>query len=258
MGYLEKLKKEPRIVLSVLNVIFLLFPWISVSSSFELFGYTEEVQKVSSTGFELVGNSLLMIVVLLLPILFIAMMFFPKLQKYGKIIYLLGSVIAIVFILVVSAHTASSSFRGEDYDLGIKISVHRGIGVWMSLLSYLGIMAATLIIDFRVNKDVIKEKGLKGAFSEVAGQVSNSASEIASNIKNINISMPASNTPVSIVTEKEVKTVSCPSCSVEVPAGAAFCSKCGAKLTEAKKCSGCGIEIPEGASFCSECESKFE
>lgn len=260
MGYLEKLKKEPRIVLSVLNFIFLLLPWLSVSSSFELFGYTEEVQALSYTGFRLVNGSLIMVLLLLIPILFIAMGFLSNLQKYRKIIYLIGSAIAILLMVIESFRLGLSLGSGVN-ELGVKISVNRGIGFWLTLLSYLGIIVATLVLDYKMSKDVLKEKGLKGAFSEVADQVTNTASEMAGSIKNMNISLPVNNTAETKEASTQAvqaPTVICSSCSEEVPLGTAFCSKCGAKMNEIKKCSNCETELTEGSDFCSECGTKVE
>ncbi len=260
MGYLEKLKKEPRIALSVLSVAFLLLPWLSVSSSFELLGYSEEVQALRFTGFTLVGDSFIMVLVLLISILFIAMAFLPNLQKHRKVIYLLGSVIAILLMLIESFRIGFSLDSGVK-ELGVKITVNRGIGFWLSLLSYLGIIVATLVFDFKMSKEVLKEKGFKAAFSEVAGQVTNSASEMASSIKNINTSLPANS--ASEVKEDsaqavEAQTVICPSCSEELPKESTFCLKCGARVKEIRSCSSCESELPEGAGFCSECGTKVE
>lgn len=161
MGYLEKFKKEPRIVLSVLNVIFLLMPWLNIQSSFDFFGFEEELDTINFTGFHLVGNSFLMAVVLLIPILFIAMNFLPNHQKYGKIFYLAGSIIASLFIIIVSfVNARNAASRGTD-DLEMMISINRRLGFWLSLLSYLGIIVATLVIDFMRSKEVIKEKAIR-------------------------------------------------------------------------------------------------
>jgi class 3 adenylate cyclase/tetratricopeptide (TPR) repeat protein len=43
----------------------------------------------------------------------------------------------------------------------------------------------------------------------------------------------------------------CPNCQAEAPAGARFCSACGAVLSET--CASCGAALPDGASFCSAC-----
>ncbi len=49
--------------------------------------------------------------------------------------------------------------------------------------------------------------------------------------------------------------VVCPQCRGQVPAGAKFCSHCGAKLNT--KCPHCGADIAAGSTFCSECGQKL-
>ncbi|TMM10571.1 MAG: SPFH domain-containing protein [Actinobacteria bacterium] len=54
--------------------------------------------------------------------------------------------------------------------------------------------------------------------------------------------------------ESQQATIACPSCSVQNPPGAKFCSSCGARLTpEVVHCSNCQAELAPGAKFCTEC-----
>ena len=51
-------------------------------------------------------------------------------------------------------------------------------------------------------------------------------------------------------------TKTCPECGNAVPAGAKFCSNCGAKMPEKKFCSNCGAQLAPTAKFCPECGTK--
>jgi membrane protease subunit (stomatin/prohibitin family) len=54
--------------------------------------------------------------------------------------------------------------------------------------------------------------------------------------------------------ESQPATVACPSCSVQNPAGARFCTSCGARLApEVIHCSQCDAELAPGAKFCAQC-----
>lgn len=207
MKYLESLKKEPRLVLSVVNVILFLLPWISYQSTVAFFGFEEELETISFTGFKLVGNSFFMILVLLIPILFIAMNFIPNLKNYSKIIYLGGSLLAVLLIIIVSFMKTRGAVVGADEELLMKVSINRRLGFWVALLAHMGIIVSTLIIDFKMSKNTIKEKGIKGA---VTGIVTEVTSEISRNNK--------------------VKMVECPSCSAKAPENAKFCPKCGTNI----------------------------
>ncbi len=48
-----------------------------------------------------------------------------------------------------------------------------------------------------------------------------------------------------------VTSNTCSKCGFANPAGAKFCSKCGAPIT--KKCPYCGVENDDGAKFCNNC-----
>jgi len=58
----------------------------------------------------------------------------------------------------------------------------------------------------------------------------------------------------------------CPSCGADVPANAAFCNACGAKIlveetsTDAGKrhCPACGAVVAEGNAFCNQCGAKLD
>lgn len=56
----------------------------------------------------------------------------------------------------------------------------------------------------------------------------------------------------------------CPQCGAEVPRGNAFCSCCGAKITQQQneeatpKCANCGNEIKPGMRFCTACGAPVE
>lgn len=46
---------------------------------------------------------------------------------------------------------------------------------------------------------------------------------------------------------------SCPHCSQEVPAGAKFCTECGARMPQNKFCAACGAPLKASQKFCTEC-----
>ena len=70
-------------------------------------------------------------------------------------------------------------------------------------------------------------------------------------------SLNTSNPPKAENKPKESATVKCSNCGHDIPAGAKFCSNCGAKQ-EAKFCSNCGQKLDGGAKFCLNCGQKVE
>lgn len=55
----------------------------------------------------------------------------------------------------------------------------------------------------------------------------------------------------------DVTKTNCIKCGAQMPAGAKFCSECGAKQ-EKQKCVKCQTELPPGTKFCNECGTKVE
>ncbi len=49
----------------------------------------------------------------------------------------------------------------------------------------------------------------------------------------------------------------CPQCGAAIPAGAKFCSGCGAKLSAGSVCPACGHAVQPGAKFCPDCGAKL-
>jgi RNA polymerase subunit RPABC4/transcription elongation factor Spt4 len=234
MEYLDKIKKEPRIIISILNFIFFLLPWVSVKV--DVFGFSEST---SASAFRLMSDSASMFLLILIALFLIAIPFIPVVQKFKKLLYLVVPVLSIILTFAITAH-ATGSYDTEYFDIGV--NVNHGIGFWLSILAYLGLIAVTFIFDFKINKQSFANKGVKGVFSDVAGQFSSSASEMAAGL-----SMP-----------KTEKSTVCPSCNANVAKGTKFCPKCGAPIPQAKKCATCGAELAEGTSFCPGCGSKVE
>ncbi len=229
MEYIDKIKKEPRLIIAALNIIFFFLPWISISVGdwgLDISG--------NASGFALISDRFSVFFLLLIAIFLLAIPFIPVIKAFTKLLYVAVPLIAIILSFIFTAGVTGSAFG---------VDVNHGIGFWLSILANLALIVLTFIFDFKINSKTIKQKGLQGVFSDVAGQLTNSASEMASGFSN-----PKA-TPANVV---------CPSCSNSVAQGTKFCPKCGTQLPEAKKCTGCGAELPAGTAFCSNCGTKSE
>lgn len=232
MDYLNKFKKEPRLIVAALNFIFLFLPWISVNVD----DWGLDISS-NASGFNLLFNRvniLIGLLVFLIAILLIAIPFVPMLEKFKKPLYIVVPVIAIILAFIITAGQTGDYFGVE---------VNHGIGFWLSLLANLAIIVLTFVIDFKISNQSFKQKGLKGVFSDVAGQFTNSASEMASGLSH------PKTAPANVI---------CPSCNSPVTKGTKFCPKCGTQLPEAKTCPGCGAELPAGTVFCPNCGTKAQ
>ena len=97
-----------------------------------------------------------------------------------------------------------------------------------SVLLFIAIIVYTLIHDFALNKDAIKEKGLKGAISDIAGEVSEEMSET---VKKTNFELPSSKCPqCGEKVEIKVYPENCESCGKPLIKGKNYCPDCGTKV----------------------------
>ncbi len=230
MEYINKFKKEPRLIIAALNLIFFFLPWISVSAD----DWGLDLSS-NSSGFGMISGRFSVIFLVLIAVFLIAIPFIPAIEKFKKVLYAGVPLLAIILSFIITAGLTGDYF-------GVK--VNHGIGFWLSLLANLAIIVFTFIIDFKVSGQSFKQKGIQGVFSDVAGQFSNSASEMASGLSHPKAAAPAN--------------VACPSCNAAVAKGTKFCPSCGTQLPEAKKCTGCGAELAAGTVFCPNCGTKSE
>jgi hypothetical protein len=239
MKFLDKFKKEPRLIIAAVNFLFLFLPWISVSiEGMDLLDIQGVNFAAYISGFAWLfklSNTLLGILVFLLIAFLIVIPFVPVLEKFNKLLFLIVPLLAIIFSFIATTGLPSSN------NIFFESKANHGLGFWLSILAFLAIIVFTFIIDFKVSGQSIKQKGFKGVVSDIAGQFSSSASEIAAGL-----------------TQPKTEQVLCPSCNNGVPKGTKFCPQCGTQLPEAKKCAGCGAELPTGTAFCSICGTKAE
>lgn len=229
MEYINKFKKEPRLIIAVLNLIFFFLPWVSVNVD----DWGLDISSHSS-GFGLISGRFSVFFLVLIAIFLIAIPFIPAIEKFKKILYAAVPLLAIILSFIIISPETGDFFGVE---------VNHGIGFWLSLLANLALIVLTFIFDFKINSQTIKQKGIQGVFSDVAGQFTNSASEMASGLSHPKAA------PANVI---------CPSCNNSVVKGTKFCPKCGSQLPEAKNCTGCGAELPAGTAFCPNCGTKTE
>ena len=124
------------------------------------------------SGMWIVGVFLLIPVVMLLVVIFLDKQIAPK------ITFLAGAVLGTlvnVYILLTSADKIVETAGGEGAanavsQLGVDISLSSGMGFWLILVVFIAVLVWTLIKDFALSKDALKENGLKGTFSNMVEQ----------------------------------------------------------------------------------------
>ena len=238
MEILQKLKKEPRPIISILLLLFFFLPWLSDAANFSMdlgeFGSfdTGFVESGLYSGFDLFGVTYLSLILPFLPLLLLAVEFLPVLRKYKKIIYPIASILGIIGTIVVIIVT---SITITSFSLGLYDSeITYRIGFYLSIIAYVVQLVLTIIIDFKINNKTLKEQGLKGALGNISEQVVSSVGEMKENIQSGDLKNAMIEQISSLgngVAQKTPKaTMECPSCKASVIAGKKFCNKCGYKF----------------------------
>lgn len=219
----EKLK-EPRVYMCAVFYIVLILPFMKVVSKAGAGGASAEAD-ISMSGYSTLSNSILGILLLLLPVILIILELLPQINIKMSIVYLAGALLGIILTIVVFLLSKGGAAAGADIAgdvagaAGVKTDTRMSIqiGCWLQLLLFAAIAVFTLIKDFAVNKDSIREQGLKNVFTEVAGTVTK---EFSDNVTILQGGM------------SDIMTIPCPNCGNNVRKGKKFCISCGQKMPE--------------------------
>lgn len=213
----EKLK-EPRIYMCIVFFLTLILPWMKVESKTE----GVDAMGVSMNGFDVFFDSIFGVLLVLVLVALLVLELAPQFQIKMSIFYLAGAALGIILIIVLLITAKSGAAMGAE--AGAEIAESAGvktdsstsiqIGFWLQMAIFLAMIAFTLIKDFAVNKNALKEQGIKGVFTEVAGSVTKDFTETAGKI----------NVPNGI---SDMVSVLCPSCGASIIKGKKFCNKCG-------------------------------
>ncbi|MCR5624685.1 MAG: zinc ribbon domain-containing protein [Lachnospiraceae bacterium] len=247
----EKLK-EFRFYAVVVFVIGFFVPWGSFDSSASAGEYSSSVSQDLTGDYVLTNSSILGLLIILMVIAIAAAVFIPKDVIPTKIIYLIASLLGIVLTIIVffrlsSLANAGGEAAGElmsEYGVDTEVGVKPGIGFIMYIAGFLFVLIYTIIKDFAINKQVLKEEGVKGAFNKVAGQVQEGTASFSSDkVKNAmqsgaeslsnavgTVSNTAKSATGKVKGNESQDTKACPSCGNILSANKKFCGKCGYKF----------------------------
>ena len=213
MKILDKMKKEPRMILAVINFISFFLPWVSLnaSGSTEVFGEVISTREIGAavTGFGIMEYSYIGIICYMIPIILFVLPLMKSTKKITHYLYILLPIIAIILMFFVSILVGSAGGQYTSDFFSVQTSVHRMIGFWIAGICNIAFIVWTAVKDFHIkSKDDLK-KSLKNADVEtITSQFSEAARDLGSNI------------------QKSALTT-CPKCGGKVPKGKKICPKCG-------------------------------
>lgn len=268
----EKLR-ELRIYFCAGILVMMFLPWASMKTSAEVMDVSESM-KESYSGLQMSQLTILGSLVFLIPFALLIMELVTQIHLDMKLFYLLGALLGIaigVFGFIRLKSVGDMDIGGEVASVSNKLSP--GIGFFGTIILYIVIVVYTLIKDYALSKQALKEKGVKGAFSEIAGDVTSGISEQVGKVQTGEF-LNAGAKP----------SVKCPNCGADVAGGKKFCAKCGGKIQTAEQpqekkspsagssgktvkqylaklknitCESCGANVSAGTKFCPDCGTKI-
>lgn len=217
MKIMDKMKKEPRMILAIINFISFFLPWVSLnaSGSTEIFGEVFSTGEIgtSVTGFGIMEYSFIGIICYVIPIILFALPFMKSTEKIAHYLYILLPIIAIILMFLVSLLVGSAGGQYTSDFVSVQASVHRMIGFWIAGGCNIAVIVWTAVKDFHIkSKDDLK-KSLKNADIEnITSQFSEAAKGLGSNIQ-------------------KSASATCPKCGSKIPKGNKKCPKCGKTIS---------------------------
>jgi len=278
---MEKKFKEPRIYMCMAVILSGLLPWLEIVVKVGASG-ADANSNTAISGIQTMQHSFLGILIFLVPIALIVMEFLPQIKMKLSAFYIAGSIFGIIIsvVTIIACKSTALSSQGSDAGAaGVKVDteVNLNIGFWLTIAIFIAVIIFTLIKDYAIDKNTLKEKGLKGVISGIASDVTKELSENVGSISSVSgVGNALSN----------AMTVPCPKCGTNVVKGKKFCSKCGEKMPEIiekpeflkfenkvrnqnkmmtvneyiqskiltqEKCESCNGEIVPGKKFCPDC-----
>lgn len=186
MNIIEKMKKEIRMTVAIINFLSFFLPWVAVSatSSAAVFGEVFSGTNTSSvTGFGLMEHSVLGILLYAIPVVMFAIPLVKGAKEISRYLYLILPVAAIILMFLVSILVASG---GEEFSsdlINIQTRVHRLTGFWIAGVCNVVIIVLTAIRDFRIKSTDDLKRTVKNAdMGKISSQFSGAAKDIGKKI----------------------------------------------------------------------------
>lgn len=217
MNIIEKLKKEPRMILAIVNFISFFLPWVSfnASGSTVIFGEVYSTGEIgtSITGFGLLEYSSIGILCYIIPIILFVLPFMKSTKKITHYLYVLLPIIAIILMFLVSILVASAGGEYTSDFINLSTSVDRLIGFWIAGACNIAIVVITAVRDFHIKSTKDLKSSIKNADIEnITSQFSEAAKDLGNNIQNSTLA-------------------ACPKCGNKIAKGKKICPKCGKSIS---------------------------
>lgn len=245
MDILDKIKKEPRMIIAAINFISFFLPWISVNVSVKVGGVSADGSS-SVSGFGMISYSIVGVVFFAIPIVLLLTPFLKQIENYAKYIYLILPIVALILMFMIGAIIGGGSAEAGGGSSSASADVDKLIGYWIALVCNIAVIGYTLIKDCNIKSGEDIKRSIQNIdMTDITTQMQNKAKEIGNNVQQ------------SVFTE-------CPSCGNRISKGKKFCAKCGARVIQEEKqpeqkvkCSVCGFSAIDDTKFCPNCGNEL-
>lgn len=179
------LKQHILTILCAVAILALFLPFFSVTSEMEMqYANVSSSSTATTTGFGAVTKTLLGWALVIGPILLVAMNYVKKLEKYKGLLAIAVPVVCLVFEIITffTAKGSSVSASGGNGAVGMEIKATLGIGFFVLILVYLGMIVAGAVLyhNFTLDKAGLERLKAEGAdmFSGGIGKLKESGTNL--------------------------------------------------------------------------------
>ena len=185
MDIKQLLRQHILTVLSIVALVALFLPFFSVTAEMEVLGQSSS-SAASTTVFEAINKVLLGWALVLGPVLLIAMNYVKSLEKHKGLLAIIVPILclAIEIITFFQAKGASVTASGGNGMVSAEIKVSLGIGFFVLILVYVGIMVAGAVLYHNFTLDKAGLERLKAEGADFLGNGLNKIKEGGTNIIN--------------------------------------------------------------------------
>ena len=159
---LKEKMKSPRLWMLIASIVLMLFPWCSIGA--QSGGYRASHNQ---SGYEFLMLSVIGYITMAFPIIALIIEMGDKkiannkILKDIKVIYIFGSLLSIVgMIMAYLWNFGISSNANVNLSFGYSVSGFTDLTLffWIELVDFIGIIVYTVIVDYGVDKNTIKDK----------------------------------------------------------------------------------------------------
>lgn len=171
-----------RKILTGLLVVFMFLPWLSYEAGVD--GYADLTAGASFSGFTIIGQSYIALLLYVIPAVLIISMFMPGKEKLLNAVFVVGPVVGAVITILLGIMVAAYMESGVSFE-GVSEKCTWGIGIWLTIIDYIVMYISSMVIELSITKESFNGDGIKNIAKQSVGVFKSSFKDICDEVKKL-------------------------------------------------------------------------